>query len=76
MAVRTARVRSILSGQHVDPIDSERALGYRLDRAVGEQPGMQFRRAGLISRGSGPPGVLFPRPQRLRVVGASRRANR
>ncbi|MGY1869444.1 PucR family transcriptional regulator [Nocardia gipuzkoensis] len=32
MAVRTARVRSILSGQHVDPIDSERALGYRLDR--------------------------------------------
>ncbi|MFI6362192.1 PucR family transcriptional regulator [Nocardia sp. NPDC050630] len=32
MAVRTARVRSILSGQRVDPGDSERALGYRLDR--------------------------------------------
>ncbi|MEA3529255.1 MULTISPECIES: hypothetical protein [Nocardia] len=32
MAARTARVRSILSGQHVDPIDSERALGYRRDR--------------------------------------------
>lgn len=32
MAVRTARVRSILSGQRVDPGDSERAPGYRLDR--------------------------------------------
>ncbi|MEU1960512.1 hypothetical protein [Nocardia sp. NPDC019255] len=32
MAARTARVRSILSGQHIDPIDGERALGYRLDR--------------------------------------------
>ncbi|MFD8248080.1 PucR family transcriptional regulator [Nocardia sp. NPDC059691] len=32
MAVRTARVRSILSGQRVDPDDSERTLGYRLDR--------------------------------------------
>ncbi|WP_330231664.1 helix-turn-helix domain-containing protein [Nocardia sp. NBC_00508] len=32
MAVRTARVRSILSGQRVDPGDSELALGYRLDR--------------------------------------------
>ncbi|WP_454197705.1 PucR family transcriptional regulator [Nocardia sp. Marseille-Q1738] len=32
MAVRTGRVRSILSGQRVDPGDSERALGYRLDR--------------------------------------------
>ncbi|WP_067471035.1 PucR family transcriptional regulator [Nocardia amamiensis] len=32
MAVRTARVRSLLSGQRVDRGDSERALGYRLDR--------------------------------------------